>query len=373
MKRKRGQTGNTFRPKILGTGLIALDVVMNSATNRPPFFGVGGTCGNVLTILSFLGWESYPVARLNDGPASMRIKQDLQQWNVNLKFASSEPTTESPVIIHTIKVNGLGEPYHRFSFNCPTCGSWLPNYKAVVSATANIVSENISDQSIFFFDRPSRASIMLAETTTQNGGVVVFEPIGVGNKKLFREALLVSHIVKYSDERFQDSPIDAHGVTPRLLEIQTLGAKGLRFRRKGTAKSTAAWHRVDALRAERIGDTAGAGDWCTAGMIDAICRQGLGGFKLRTAKDIETALMYGQALAAWNCQFEGARGGMYHLMEKKYAEELKLLISRFNPENEWLKAEFLTWNFPQTQTSEAFDRPSSICGKTAPLKGACCF
>ncbi len=42
-------------PKIIGTGLIALDVIVNAEHNREPFFQAGGTCGNVLSILSFLG------------------------------------------------------------------------------------------------------------------------------------------------------------------------------------------------------------------------------------------------------------------------------------------------------------------------------
>jgi hypothetical protein len=60
-------------PKVLGTGLIALDVVINTEFDRVPFFWAGGTCGNVMTILSSLGWDSYPVARLNGDSASRRV------------------------------------------------------------------------------------------------------------------------------------------------------------------------------------------------------------------------------------------------------------------------------------------------------------
>ena len=46
------------RPVVVGTGLVALDVVINSDVHRPPRLWAGGTCGNVLTILSYLGWHA---------------------------------------------------------------------------------------------------------------------------------------------------------------------------------------------------------------------------------------------------------------------------------------------------------------------------
>ena len=222
--------GKSERPKVLGTGLIALDIVMNTTRKSTPFIGVGGTCGNVLTILSLLGWDSYPVARLNEGAASLRIQEDLKSWNVHLDFAQSDPPADPPVIIHTIRKDRHGQPYHRFSFNCPTCGSWLPNFKPVVAATAHEVNSAVLDNRVFFFDRASRASITLAKTSAEKGAVVVFEPISISDKKLFAEAVNACHILKYSDERFEGSPVDSLAVTKPSLEIQTQGAKGLRFR-----------------------------------------------------------------------------------------------------------------------------------------------
>src|SRR4051794_26004402 len=63
--RRRKVIGNA-RPVAAGTGLVALDVVYSGDTAEPLGRWAGGTCGNVLTILSCLGWSSYPVARLAD-------------------------------------------------------------------------------------------------------------------------------------------------------------------------------------------------------------------------------------------------------------------------------------------------------------------
>ena len=41
-------------PVVVGTGLIALDVVLDERTDTPPRLWAGVTCGNVLSILAFL-------------------------------------------------------------------------------------------------------------------------------------------------------------------------------------------------------------------------------------------------------------------------------------------------------------------------------
>ena len=48
------------RPSIFGTGLIALDLVISSDPATPVQSWVGGTCGNVLSILAYLGWDAFP-------------------------------------------------------------------------------------------------------------------------------------------------------------------------------------------------------------------------------------------------------------------------------------------------------------------------
>jgi hypothetical protein len=62
----------------------ALDVIMNRNPNTQAKFLAGGSCGNVLVIFSFLGWKSYPIARLSDKPSAKLLFEDLQKHNVNL-------------------------------------------------------------------------------------------------------------------------------------------------------------------------------------------------------------------------------------------------------------------------------------------------
>jgi sugar/nucleoside kinase (ribokinase family) len=76
------------KPVVFGTGLVALDVVFDVDTDDPPRFWAGGTCGNVLTVLSYLGWHVSPIARLGEGVAAERVLADLARWNVSGRFIS---------------------------------------------------------------------------------------------------------------------------------------------------------------------------------------------------------------------------------------------------------------------------------------------
>jgi fructokinase len=167
------------------------------------------------------------------------------------------------------------------------------------------VSDRLPKMQAFFFDRVSRSAIDLAERCAESGGVVIFEPSMIGDPKLFSEALRLSHIFKYSQDRISDVH-EIRGSAAPLLEIETLGSAGLRYRRSGKR-----WKDVDAFEIQRTVDTSGAGDWCTAGILHQLCQAGSEGLLGATDEETLAAVRLGQAMAAWNCQFEGARGGMY--------------------------------------------------------------
>src|ERR1700674_1586838 len=91
-------------PGVVGTGLVALDVVLNadrdSGCSLQCF--AGGTFGNVLTVLSYLGWQATPVARLSPGPAAEQVSSDLRQWNVATDYLSVDADGSTPTIIQRI-------------------------------------------------------------------------------------------------------------------------------------------------------------------------------------------------------------------------------------------------------------------------------
>jgi sugar/nucleoside kinase (ribokinase family) len=309
------------KPIILGTGLIALDAVMNG-NGGPPRLWAGGTCGNVLTILSYLGWKSFPVSRLNGDRAAQHVVKDFERWGVHLEFARSKPAADTPIVVQYIRKTGEGIPYHRFSWSCPNCGSWFPSYKPILLRAAGPIVGGIKDPQVFFFDRVSPAALEVARDCADKGAVVMFEPSSVGNKTLFRRALDIAHILKYSNERLGNLA-ETVGSARLPLEIETLGGEGLRYRSSLSSCEKRGWRRLEAYPAKPFRDAAGAGDWCSAGIIHRLGHKGILAFRCMGESQLTEALKFGQALAAWSCKFEGARGGMYRVSRAVFRAEVE--------------------------------------------------
>lgn len=317
-------------PVCIGTGFIALDIVVNKDdVKAAPKLWTGGSCGNVLTILSYLGWTSYPIARLGKDVAAKSIRQDLKQFRVKLDFIDNDPQSSTPVIIEQIFIGSKGTPKHRFQLECPSCGFGLPRYKAILVKKVSELLNKTPVASTFYFDRVSPASLRLANAFRSKGSLIVFEPSSIGNEKLFQKAVETSHILKYSSERLGHIDILSHEES-LFLQVETLGSEGLQYRLRNKQASNR-WSRIPAFNISDIKDAAGSGDWCTAGMIHLLGRNGTTGLENILEEDVVNALNFGQALAALNCGFEGARGGMYSLTKDNFKEDLKKFVSSVDP------------------------------------------
>jgi sugar/nucleoside kinase (ribokinase family) len=315
------------RPVVVGSGLIALDVVLSDG--MPPRRWAGGSCGNILTTLSYLGWEAFPIARLAEDVAGQIVRQDLSTWGVQLDFIATSPARPTPVIVERIKRTAHGTR-HSFSWRCPSCGAHLPGFSPIVSSAAEEVASEIVAHDVFFLDRVSRGILDLAEASSKQGAIVVFEPSGVNDPRLFKEALALAHILKYSHERMSDAGdlLAPENAPNLLLQIETLGADGLRFRSCLAKCKTRTWVARPAFEISNLRDSAGAGDWCTAGLLHGLARRGRKAFQQTTREALEAAFQFGQALAAWNCAFEGARGGMYLSDKKSLATDIEAILAQ---------------------------------------------
>ncbi len=314
-------------PLAVGTGLVALDVILADGSTEPARQWAGGTCGNVLIALRYLGWRSAPIARLREGEAAKRLIDDLRRWDVSTEFVSVRRDGSTPIVVHRIRRTALGEPYHTFSWRCPSCGARLPAYKPVLASAAHGLVHKLGTPRVFFFDRVSRGALVLARECAALGAAVVFEPISISNPSLFREAWTLAHLVKYSHERLQELPSDLEKGEGTRMQIETLGREGLRYRTLLPRCKTRTWQYLQALPAGRIKDTAGAGDWCSAGIIDKLVRGGASALTTATDTTVRRAIQYGQAIAAWNCRFEGARGAMYAVARETFGREVRRIVA----------------------------------------------
>lgn len=293
----------TATPSIAGTGLFALDVVVRlDGSNATP--SLGGSAGNVLSILGAMGWGTAPVGLLGDDVAGHIIRRDFERVGADVRLLQRSIARCTPVIFqHQLDTRAAQDgATHRFTFACPHCGGRRRPHWDDDPEFADVRSE-LPPASVFYLDRPTRLGVAAAEQYAINGTAVVFEPSAVGDDVgLFVRAVRAAHIVKYADERFGD--LSAYHLRPDGIEIQTRGSQGLRFR-SGIADRS--WTSLPAFRLPIIHDTAGAGDWCTAGMLYELS-SAAADVRNINRKTIEHALAFGQVLSTLNCMTEGARG-----------------------------------------------------------------
>lgn len=286
-------------PRVVGTGLVALDVLIHEHS-QPTDTSLGGSTGNVLAILAFLGWSAVPVARLGKDSAAQRIKGEFASLNADTRFIAQEDSAATPIVYQW---PGDGERTHKFSFSCPFCGSKRNFVPGSDTTFCMHVLEQINSTDVFYFDRVTPWALTLAEAYRQRGALVMFEPSAIGTDyAAFQQAIRCCNVLKYADDRIdQLESFDRHMVD---VEIQTAGAEGLRFRLPNCEER--AWYSLDALKVSNVADTAGAGDWCTAGFLYYLSAKA--GVKEMSPPKLTSALRYGQALAALNCMQSGARG-----------------------------------------------------------------
>lgn len=298
-------------PICVGSGLLALDVVINGNPKVPLKLFAGGSCGNVLTILSFMKWESYPIARLNRNNATKKMLSDLKEWNVKTNLITQTEDGSTPIIIQRIKKDKNGNSTHTFQFKNPDNGEWLPSYKPVLGSDVESLTKKSPCPNVYYFDRVSRSTIDLAKYYKSQGALIYFEPSSMAENKQFEECLNVADVFKYSSDRIKNYA-NKYPSQRVPLEIETLGKDGVRFRYSQDLSSKK-WVTIPGYQISYVVDAAGSGDWFSAGLISIIGKTGLKSFKKSNEKDIIAAIKYGQALGALNCFFDGARGIMYSI------------------------------------------------------------
>ena len=309
----------------VGAGLVALDVILNGHPLTRPKLYAGGSCGNVLTILAFLGWQATPIARLSKITATKKIVEDLESWNVRTILISEKEDGSTPVIIHRILKDKNGKPKHRFEFTVPGTNEYLPNFKPVLGKEVESIIIQQEVAKVFYFDRLSRSSVDLAKHYHSKGALIVLEPTSLREQRLFEECIDIVHILKFSNDRVKNYS-QLYPTAKANIEIETKGKLGLSYR----FKSEECWHEIKAYDIGEIIDSAGAGDWCTAGIIHKLGRQGSAGFIKKSKNEIREALKIGQALGAINCLFDGARGAMYKLDKKTIIKSANNLFAHKN-------------------------------------------
>ncbi len=308
----------TNDPACIGVGFVAADIVEGSSEE---FVAAGGSCGNVMAILAWLGWKTFPVVRIGPDWAARVIRKDFDALGVRNEFLSQERSIQTPIVIQRFVEDAKGKRVHRFSLACPECGGWLPRYRASTLTQATEVIESSVIPKTLYMDRVSPAALRVATWAKEKGALIVFEPSTIGDERQFQRAVDLCHILKFSHDRLGHMRDIREAQSPKVI-VETCAEEGLRLRWRGH------WSDLPAFHTPRFLDGAGAGDWCSAGMIHRLGTTGARIVATLQKPRLLAALRFGQALAAVNCGFEGARGAMMAMTRVQLAKRLTTLAAK---------------------------------------------
>lgn len=285
----------------VGAGLISLDILLRDDGIRPISYYVGGTCGNVMMILSYMGWDACPIARLDNSKYTERLLADMRKFNINTQYISTE-NGRTPVIIQRNIIDKDGHPTHKFECR-GNDGRFYLNFSSLTKKQAQEVLNEIDVvPEVFFFDRVSPAIIDMAKAFKSRGSLIYFEPSCKITEKHFDECVELADVIKFAEQRIPNaSYFDEIADT---IIIQTLGERGLRFR------YNSAWIDLPPVQNDKVVDTVGAGDWTTAAFIYHLFGSGKHDEQEITLSEIKASLENAQKIGAQSCSYEGARGMM---------------------------------------------------------------
>ncbi len=292
-------------PRLVGTGLLALDlIVQHDGDGQRLSASGGGTCGNVLAILARLGWESSWLGAMGASAPGRMLLEEMRRGGVQIH--TSPEDVPAPIFAHHVRICPDGDASHWFSDACPVCACRLPRYSRPSDSWLRNQTHLVQSADVFFVDRLSAGVLDLAQVAHGRGALVVYEPSSASDAPWIADMIAIADVVKFSSDRASM----LRGCRPpneRALWVETHGLDGLRW----SLGRVDAHHAVaPAVRNSRAIDACGAGDWLTSALLF-----GLANTQKRlddlTFAQLAALMHQASGVAAWSCGFLGARGGLY--------------------------------------------------------------
>ena len=290
--------------RVVTTGYCPLDLIPAQVGSRY-ILAPGGTCGNVSVILSHLGHLVTPIIAVGSDRRGALLRAELRGHGIDTSEIVTTNGRETPAVVQEIKDSAPGR--HRFALRCPSCNRPFPRSSGITLETASALEDRIRRSQCLFLDRATPASIRLAELAASFGLLVMFEANQIRPSSRKSTAAELSDVVKYSSDVDRETKkwLPRSDARTEVI-VQTLGAEGAKYRLRNPDRSWGDWVRVPCINARLIEDTAGAGDWCSSGILHDLLRTPV---RRRFKKQsVERALGFGQALAAMSVSFRGPQG-----------------------------------------------------------------
>ena len=294
---------------VIGSGIYMLDTILEREypawpalrpfEDRTVVVEVGGTCGNVMCMLAWMGWDSRPQASLDNSPEGLQIKEDLLKYGCDCRYVTNTPEGGTTLLCCTHKRATDGT--HTMSVRAGSPGgSRFPKHHFLrVRDEAPAFLDALEETpDVYFFDDSAAGHRLIARELKAKGALVYFEPSRIETSADF-EAMEICDIMKFSGAIVREAPM------PRKdqLFIQTLGEKGLRWSLRGEP-----WEALPPAPCDKVVDWEGAGDWTTATFINTLFKNGFKDIASLDAADARKALVEAQAVAAKSVGYMSSKG-----------------------------------------------------------------
>ena len=179
----------------MGTGNYSFDVITqreysdgfvvgkrNRFEERILTMEIGNTCGNVMTMLPYLGVKTFPVAKFDMSPQGYQMKRDMKGYGADVRFVSNSLDGGTTILrcVHKLDKDGKPTMGHKGStagkpWNGPSA---RPSRKYLSSKGGEVDALMKSmdfTPDVFFFDVAQAGHRILAERLHEKGTLVYFE------------------------------------------------------------------------------------------------------------------------------------------------------------------------------------------------------
>lgn len=292
----------SYKPKCLGTGLLSLDLIYKDS--NLPYAAAGGSCGNVMTMLTSFGWDARPACKIGSDTAGAILLHDLMNFGVNTDWVQTDNNVKTPIILEFI--NSQTSSTHKFSRTCHKTHKKLPRYAKLNKDQVHRLAKSVEDFDVYYFDRLDESSFTLAQMFAHLNKPVFFEPQKITNLSQFIAVLPYISILKVSEDTANDFNQLIENDRPELTII-TRGKEGLSYHLKNGQTTS-----IEAIGHNYVVDACGSGDWLSASIINQLFFKTNISLDLISVSMLEAILFEAQRNSVNNLSFIGARGAMYN-------------------------------------------------------------
>lgn len=292
---------------VLGIGFNCVDIIR---TNKNETLTAGGTCTNVLAILSSLGIETTLMSPNYYENKNFKLFID-DITNKNINHVLFKKTTLPFSIV--IQDNSCKD--HKFITTCPKCGESTINTISFNEHDAKKYVHVLNNVDFLYCDRFSQGIKYFVKICHDKGITTFYEPNNCRFYNTQLSAIKNFDIVKFSSSRINEKTAEKLrldlGDSRTKLIIVTLGNNGLKFSvRQNNVLSD--WIEIKKPFENDVVDSSGAGDCLTAALIYSILSTQIYDEKKYNISWLQEVLYKAQIISSINCNCLGAQGFLYN-------------------------------------------------------------